>query len=163
MVKSGLIAAAVMLVVSVGITLLFPICSPCLAIFFGVGAGYLACVFDKPIDNSQSAKAGAIAGAIGGGGSVVGQLIGGVLNAVIVGPEQAADLLEQFGLEGPVGGPTYYLSAIGTPVCIGLLNVALMAGLGALGGILWWQMSGKNRSQAPEEGMVEGVSSEEWE
>jgi hypothetical protein len=146
MLKSGLIAGAVTFILALGFTLLSPLCVPCLALFLGLGAGYLAGVFDKPLDNGSSAKSGAGAGALGGVGAIIGQMVGALLNAVIVGPEKAAEMLEQLGL--PVATPGgfgsgYWIGVIGSGCCFGLLDVALMAGLGALGGLLWWQISGK--------------------
>ena len=148
MLKSGLIAGGVTFVLALGFTLLSPLCVPCLAFFLGLGAGYLAGVFDKPLDNGSSAKSGAGAGAIGGVGAIIGQMVGALLNAVIVGPERAARMLEQLGL--PMATPDsfgsgYWIGVIGSGCCFGLLDVALMAGLGALGGLLWWQISGKQQ------------------
>jgi LytS/YehU family sensor histidine kinase len=146
MLKSGLIAGGVTFVLALGFTLLSPLCVPCLAFFLGLGAGYLAGVFEKPLDNGSSAKSGAVAGAIGGVGAIIGQMVGALLNAVIVGPEKAVKLVEQLGI--PVATPNdfgaaYWVGIIGSGCCFGLLDVALMAGLGALGGLLWWQISGK--------------------
>ena len=148
MLKSGLIAGGVTFVLALGFTLLSPLCVPCLAFFLGLGAGYLAGVFEKPLDNGSSAKSGAVAGAIGGVGAIIGQMGGALLNAVIVGPEKAAKLVEQLGI--PVAtsndfGAAYWVGIIGSGCCFGLLDVALMAGLGALGGLLWWQISGKQQ------------------
>jgi hypothetical protein len=146
MLKSGLIAGAVTFVLALGFTLLSPLCVPCLALLLGLGAGFLAGVFDKPLDNSNAAKSGAGAGAIGGIGAIIGQMVGAVLNSIIVGPETAAALMEQLGLPAPDPnslGAGYWVGIVGSGCCFGLLDVALMAGLGALGGILWWQISGK--------------------
>ena len=143
MIKAGLILGAVMLVLGIGGSLISPICVPCLAVAAGIGAGYLAGVFDKPITSGGSAKVGAIAGAIGGVGALLGQIIGGILNAILVGPEGAMDMLEQFGLPIAYDPNLYYISFIGSGVCFGVLDIVLMAGLGALGGILWQQIAGK--------------------
>jgi hypothetical protein len=144
MLKSGLIVGAITTLIMLGTTLVLPLCTPCLAIFLGIAAGYLAGMFDKPLDNGSSAKKGAGAGGIGGIGSLVGVAIGQALNGLIVGPEGAANMLEQFGLQtssSPVG---YWFGVVGGAVCFGLLGVALMAGMGAVGGLLWWQVTGKN-------------------
>jgi hypothetical protein len=158
-VKSGVIIAAVMLVLSCGTVLLTPLCVPCIALLAGVGAGYLAGVFDKPGASGLAAQAGAGAGAIGGVGALLGHLIGGVTNSFIVGPEGAAQFLEQLGVTGvDLGDPTtYYISQIGGACCFGLVEVALMAGVGALGGMLWYQITGKNASAPPQPPM--GMSS----
>jgi len=146
MIKAGLILGAVMLVLGIGASLISPMCVPCLALAAGIGAGYLAGVYDKPRTSGNSAKVGAVAGTIGGAGALIGQLIGGILNATIVGPEGAAQLLRQLGLP-TVGDPTfYYLSFIGGALCFGVVDIVLMAAFGALGGILWQQFTGKSNS-----------------
>ena len=57
MTKSGLIFGAVTLLAA-GLTgvISLQICAPCLALFLGLGAGYLAGVFDKPADNNRAAR-----------------------------------------------------------------------------------------------------------
>ena len=151
MVKSGLIFAAVAGALATCTVLLSPLCVPCVALFLGLGTGYLSGVFDRPGENGLAAKAGAGAGAIGGLGSLIGHLLGGAINSVVAGPDATRDLLREFGLpssgDGFTGG--YYLGVFGGGFCLGVFEIALMAGLGALGGILWWQMTGKNQVSAP--------------
>lgn len=153
MLKSGLIFGAVALVL-VGITgaINFQLCAPCLALFMGAGAGYVAGMLDKPAGGTgASAKVGAAAGAIGGVGALFGHLGGGLVGALRIGPEramsQAAELARTLGLSVPltdVDPVSYYGSTLGFSCCFGLFEIALMAGLGALGGLLWYQMTGKN-------------------
>lgn len=76
-------------------------------------------------------------------GALIGGVLGGVGNAIIVGPAKTAAILRQFGLTSDSTSASYYLGVLGAPCCIGLFDVALMAGLGALGGLLWYQISGK--------------------
>jgi hypothetical protein len=155
MLRAGLIIAGVMLVLGAGVSLLSGFCVPCLALFAGLGAGYLGSLFEKPGDNSTAMKRGAGAGAIGGVGALLGQVIGAGLNALIVGPQAAADVMRSLGVDaGDVASnpAAYYGGAILGGCCLGLFNIALMAGLGVLGGILWWQLTGKNQggmSSAP--------------
>ena len=144
MIKAGLILGAVMLVLGVGGSLLSPLCVPCLAVMAGIGAGYLAGVFDKPLTSGDSAKVGAIAGAIGGAGALLGQIIGGILNALLVDPQNMMRMMEQFGFPATYDANFITISQIGGGVCFGLIDIVLMAGLGALGGILWQQIAGKN-------------------
>lgn len=146
MVKAGLILGAVMLVLGIGGSLISPICVPCLAMAAGIGAGYLAGVFDKPLTSGGSAKVGAIAGAIGGAGALLGQIIGSILNSIWVDPQNVIDMMEQFNLPAAYDPGMVRITQIGGGVCFGLLDVVLMAGLGALGGILWYQIAGKNNS-----------------
>jgi hypothetical protein len=42
-----------------------------------------------------------------------------------------------------------WVGQLGSAVCGGLLNAVLMAGMGAAGGALWWQIQGKNRPIEP--------------
>ncbi len=146
MLKAGLIVGAVMLVLGITFGFLFPLCVACLAIFAGVGAGYLAGVFDKPADQGSAAKSGASAGAIGGAGALIGQVIGGVASAAIQGPQAGAEIMRQLGV--PVDTPTagagtagFYIGAFLSTCCFGLVSLALMAGLGALGGFIWYRMT----------------------
>ncbi len=144
MIKAGLILGAVMLVLGIGGSLISPICVPCLALVAGIAAGYLACIFDKPLTSGGAAKAGAIAGAIGGAGALLGQIIGSILNSIWVDPQTVIDLMEQLGLPAAYDPGMVRITQIGGGVCFGLLDIVLMAGLGALGGILWQQIAGKN-------------------
>jgi len=149
MLKSGLIFGAIAFILGTGITLLSPLCAPCLAIFLGLAAGGSAGVFDKPLSLGACAKKGALSGALSGIGAFLGQMTGAAGNALIVGPQGAQQFLRQFGMEMPTRGNTdvfYYFSVFSSGCCIGLLDVALMASLGALGGLLWWQISGQKRT-----------------
>jgi hypothetical protein len=152
MLKSGLIVGGVSFIGALIATIFTPLCAPCVAVFTGIVAGYLAGLFDKPADQGSAAKLGASSGAIAGVGALIGTMIAAAINTVIVGPEGAAALSQQLGL--PAGDPetaatAYYVSAIALPCCIGLFNIALMAGLGALGGILWLQTGGKKPAGTP--------------
>lgn len=151
MVRSGLILGVVMLLVGGVLAFLFPLCVPCLALVVGAGAGYLAGMWDKPLNNSLSIQRGAGAGAIAGVGALLGHVFGGLGAAALIGPEGSLEMLRQFGFdmgsaESVSGNPAiFYASATLTGCCFGLFEVALMAALGAVGGILWWNMTGKNQ------------------
>jgi hypothetical protein len=148
MIKAGIIAAIIALILAIGGSLLLALCVPCISIFIGVGAGYLACHYEPSGDSGSAAKTGAIAGAIGGIGALIGQATGAIINGVLVGPEAAMDFGRQLGLDVPMGGDMtagYWVGIIGTGCCMGILDLLLMAGLGAVGGLLWWQITGKSR------------------
>jgi len=138
-----------MLIVGGILAFLFPLCVPCLALVAGAGAGYLAGMWDKPLNNSLSIQRGAGAGAIAGLGALFGHIFGGLGAAAFIGPEGSMEMLRQFGFDlgttGDVSPVMFYVSAGFTGCCFGLFEVALMAALGALGGILWWNMTGKNQ------------------
>lgn len=145
MTKVGLITAGVMFILSIGITLLSPLCLPCIAIIAGLVAGYLAGVVDHPPARSMVTGPGALSGLFAGLGMLLGQMAGSALNTAIVGPQGATEMLKQLGV--PTGAGTeagYYGGVLASVCCIGLLNIGLAAGLGALGSLLWWEITGKN-------------------
>ena len=149
--KSALIFALVAFVLIVGVSLISPLCTPCLAILVGAVAGYLAGVFDKPITKPAAVKGGALAGLLAGIGAFLGQIVGSIINGATVGPEGAADLLRQLGLS--TGGTdmtlTYWVTMVVSTLCFGLLNLGIMAGLGALGGMLWNSFNNKTVTPPP--------------
>ena len=147
MLKSGLIVGVIAFIVSIAAGLLTPLCVPCAALFLGVIAGYLAGFLGKPADNGASAKSGALAGSIGGIGAMLGQIVASVVNSLLLGPAGAARLATRLGLpstNSAAFGSGYWVSVIGTTACFSILDILFMAALGALGGVIWWQISGKN-------------------
>jgi hypothetical protein len=149
MIKSSLIFGIIAFVLGAGFTLLSPICVPCVAIFLGLGAGAVAGFFDKPPNSNASVKTGALSGVFSGIGAILGQLVGAGVNAAIVGPQEAQQIMNQFGLTLPTSGnfgAGYYFGVFGSACCVGLFDVLIMAGLGAVGGLLWWQISGQRRA-----------------
>lgn len=145
MVKAGLITGAVMLVLALGSALISPFCTPCVALFVGLGAGFLAALFDKPFVQSDAFKKGAVAGAIAGGLGMVGQFIAGIINASTVDPEMLNSL---FG-SNMVNDQTLWLAQLGGAFCVGLFNVLLMAGLGVGGAAIWFAINNKNQVTPP--------------
>ncbi|MBN1640601.1 MAG: hypothetical protein JXA09_05135 [Anaerolineae bacterium] len=147
MIKAGLIGLLAGGVLGIGITLFLPYCTPCAAVVIGLGVGFLASLWDKPPDGSSSAALGAKGGAIAGVGHLAGQILGMLINALVVGPEKAAETLNQLGLDTASLTPRmYWLTQIVVNTTCGLTNIAIAAGLGALGGLLWYQTVGKNRA-----------------
>ncbi len=145
MYRSGLIVGGLALIVAAGATLISPVCAPCVAIFLGLAAGYLASVFDKPATSASTSKAGAISGAIAGAGAILGQILGAVINSTIVGPQNLQAIYEKLGVptSGMNIGQTYWIGMVGGTVCFSVLDVLVMAGFGAVGGLLWWRTTGK--------------------
>ncbi len=155
MTRAGLIGAVVMLLLALGLSFVFGAAVPCCAIVVGLGAGYLAAMWEKPSASGVATKRGALTGAIAGIGAVVGQSLGGLGSAAWTGPEAAsqaaAGILQSFGINpatSAVDPTAFYASAFGTGCCIGLFSLVLMAGLGALGGVIWWQTAGKSQGGA---------------
>lgn len=143
MLKAGLIGAAVGFVLAIITTVIFPLCNPCIALLIGAGFGVLAAVWERPASQAASAAAGAKAGAIAAAGLLVGEVIGAVINGIIVGPEGAAELARQFGLPTRLSPRAYWAYNLAGNCLCGLFNLALGAGLGALGGLLWFQARGQ--------------------
>lgn len=146
MLKSGLIVgAALFLLVLISASVVSPLCALCFPVFAGLGAGYLAGYFDKPAPEG-ALRRGALAGAISGGIAIFGQFVAALINAfVLQNPQFNPGQL--FG--GQAIDPTViWLAQLGGAMCIGLLNVALMAGFGALGGLLWKNSAAKQSEAA---------------
>lgn len=151
MTRAGLIGAGVIFVLALGLSFVSGLIVPCCAIIVGLGAGYLAGMWERPSESGLATRRGAFAGAIAGVGAIIGQPLGALANAALLGPEASAAMVEQLGLD--VGGAAvdpvmFYASAFGSGCCFGLFSLVLMAGLGALGGIIWWQTTGKNQGGA---------------
>lgn len=146
MLKSGLIVGAVLsLLVLFSASVVSPLCALCFPVFAGLGAGYLAGYFEKPAPENALQR-GALSGAISGGIAIFAQFVAALINAfVLQNPQFNPGQL--FG--GQAIDPTViWLAQLGGAACIGLLNVALMAGFGALGGLLWKNSAAKQSDVA---------------
>jgi len=148
MLKAGLIGAGVGFVLALGAALITPFCNPCVALLLGLGVGVLAAVWERPATSGAGAGEGAKAGAIAAVGGLLGQMVGAVANGLMVGPEGAAQLYRQLNIDVPLDAQTYWIYNIGGNCLCSAFNVALGAGLGALGGLLWYQVKGKNQPPA---------------
>jgi hypothetical protein len=85
-------------------------------------------------------------------GALLVQVISGAYSAFTIGPEAAAEMLRQLGWDvggAPIDPTVYYAGALGFSCCAGLLAVAVLAGLGALGGAIWYQSKGKAPLSTP--------------
>lgn len=143
MVKSGLVMGAVMLVLALAAgAIITPLCTPCIAIFIGLGAGYLAGVFDKPALQSDAFRKGAVAGTIAGIFGIIGQVIAALVNATLL-PQFLGRAFHQPNLTPQV----VLLGQLGTAFCVGLFNILLLAGLGVGGAAFWYAI--QNRTQTP--------------
>ena len=149
MLKAGLIGAGVGFVLALIAVLVTPFCNPCVALLLGLGVGVLAAVWERPVTSGAGAGQGAKAGAIAAAGGLLGQMIGAVANGLVVGPERVAEVYRQLNIQVPaMTQQTYWVYNVGGNCLCGAFNVALGAGLGALGGLLWYQIKGKNQPPA---------------
>jgi hypothetical protein len=147
MLKAGLIGAGVGFVLALIAAVITPCCNPCAALLLGLGVGVLAAVWERPATSGASAGEGAKAGAIATVGGLVGQMVGAVANGLIVGPEAIADVFRQLDIPMPTVEEYWLYNLSGNCLCA-VVNVALGAALGALGGMLWYQISGQNQAPA---------------
>ena len=154
MLKAGLIGAGVGFVLAIIAALITPFCNPCVALLLGLGVGVLAAVWEQPVTSGASAGEGAKGGAIAAVGNLVGQMIGAVANGLIVGPRGVAEIYRQFDIQIPLTPQYYWILNLGGNCLCAVVNVALGAALGAVGGLLWYQITGKSQ---PPAGPFEGA------
>jgi len=149
MVKSSVIVGIITFILILISGLLSAVCclvGPVVAVVLGLAAGYLWAYFEKPADSEKAAVRGAMAGAIAGGVALVAELIGQTISQFIVGANQAC--IPGFCSEASapinsVGTSVYYV--FNSCFC-GLMLLPIMAGLGAVGAVLWVRISNKKKT-----------------
>ena len=124
------------------------ICVPCIALVLGAAVGYLACRLERPADQNGATRLGATAGGLAGAGTLVGNVVGGAIGAYLLGPAGAQNLTESIarslGITVPqsaISPVSYYASALGTSACCGVVEIFIMALLGALAGMIWFRQT----------------------
>jgi hypothetical protein len=128
----------VMVLVAAVLGYLLPWAVPCVALLAGVLAGYLGARALQPATIGLAARTGTGAGALAGLGALLGHVFSGVAAISLAGPIPAAALIERFGPSVDATSPaSYYATALAFACCAGLVEVVLMAALGAVGGIVW--------------------------
>jgi hypothetical protein len=155
MAKSSVIIAPITLIF-VGITALVNnyccLCSPLAAVILGLIAGGLCVYFEKPADAEKAAARGAIAGTIAGLAALVGQTIGGTIILLIVGAGKTPvaclpGLCELASAQ--TSQASWVISSFFSSCFCGLMLLPIMAGLGALGGMLWFRYGKKMKNKTP--------------
>ncbi|MBN2086647.1 MAG: hypothetical protein JW748_15635 [Anaerolineales bacterium] len=152
MVKSSAIVGVVTFFLVLISGLLYNICclvSPLLAVVLGLAAGFLCSVFEKPVDAEKAAVRGGIAGAITGAVALIAETIGATIAQYIGyqgGNVQAC--LPGLCEEGaaPVAMTNAMLGAVFNSCFCGLILLAVMAGLGAAGAVVWMKTSAKKKT-----------------
>lgn len=153
--KSGLIFGVISFLANLGIGALLAICSPLCGIIWGAGAGILSIVWSGQDDiRGAPAKSGAIAGGIAGIGAVLGLFIGMIFQFTFLGGQQMASqvsqqITDQFGLPYMAVEMVPFWQWTGffiSSCCIGLFNVLIMAGAGAVAAHLYGSNQGKIQS-----------------
>lgn len=150
--RSGLLFGVFAFFSSLGLGVLFAFCAPFCGIVWGIGAGIAAVAWsDDPSGPASPAREGAIAGAIAGVGGLLGVMIGMFALFALMGGQQAAfeatrDLYDQFGLDMPVteiNSSLQWFSVSLAGCCLGLLNVAVLAGTGAISAAIYGSRRGE--------------------
>ncbi|MGB7539053.1 MAG: hypothetical protein WBM17_10970 [Anaerolineales bacterium] len=151
MVKSSLIVGVITFILVIIGGLLSSVCclaSPVLGILLGLAAGFLCAVFEKPAESEKAAVRGAIAGAIAGGVGLVAQFIGQMIGQLILGGNVACIPGMCSESAAPISQTSVTLFAVFNSCFSGLILLAIMAGLGAVGGVLWLKTKPRPKSPA---------------
>lgn len=139
MVKSGLIFGVVMflMVLGVAVSITAPICACFFPLLIGVGAGYLAGVFDTPAGDVDVSERGRGAGAIAGGIAVFAYLLFGAINTFLLSRQPSV-----LGMD--VSNPLNLLAMeLGIFFIVGLVNLGLTALAGVWGCQIWYKTARK--------------------
>ena len=155
-IRSGLLFGFFAFFSNLGLGILLAICTPFCGIVWGVGAGIAAVAWRDESDRvSSPARDGAVAGAIAGAGALIGLIIGLVLQFTVLGGQEAATQLssefyEQFGLDIPASAFDSSMQWVGLVIsgcCLGLINVAVLAGAGAASAAIFASRRGERPAQ----------------
>ena len=142
MIRAGFLGAIAGLIYITSLTLLSPFCTLCLTPLLGISVGYLAAHIDKPARSETSLSRGGIAGGITGIGVLVGQMLATIVNGILITNSESLPIfVRQMGLSQLfITDPDEYWQAIITTSSFcSLINLVLIAGLGALGSLIWFQ------------------------
>lgn len=142
MIKSGLIGAGIGFIYLMSLSLVSPFCTFCLVPFLGVGVGFVVGWFDQPQSTQSSLKKGAGAGVITGVGAVSGQVLAAVVNGILVTNfDQLPTIVAEFGFSEQMisDSADYWLTTLVITTLCSTVNFIVMAGLGALGSLLYFR------------------------
>jgi MFS family permease len=148
MIKAGLIGAVIGFIYIMSLTLFSPFCTLCLTPFLGISVGYIAGGFDKPLRAGASLRRGGIAGGITSVGVIVGQILATVVNGILVtNSDKLPIMMREMGLSQFIitNSNEYWQATITVNSFCGIFNLALIVGLGAMGGMIWFQRHNKRK------------------
>ncbi len=146
MIKSGLIFGVGMFVfVLLVSSIASPLCALCIGVLMGLGAGYVAGVFDKPQLSSEATKKGAVAGAITGVMAVLANMIAAALVGSLYQSHQSMYVSLCPNTQLPDPG-TFWVIELGLGLCTALVNVILTTGLGIAGSAIWFSTNGHKQN-----------------
>lgn len=142
MIKAGLIGAVLSFILVMSLSLLSPFCTLCLTPLLGVAVGYLAGWFDTPSEPTRSLSRGGLAGGLAGVGALGGQMLATVVNGILItNSEELPAMLAELGLSQFLITDTseYWQATLTVSAFCSAFNLVIIAGLGALGGLIWFR------------------------
>lgn len=142
MIRAGLVGAGIGFIYVMSLTLLSPLCTLCLTPLLGLAVGYLTGWFDKPHRAEVAVSKGTIAGGIASIGVVLGQMTAAMVNGILVtNSDQLPILMKEFGLSETIlaNSSDYWQTTLVFNSLCSVFNLALLVGLGAVGGVIWVQ------------------------
>ena len=140
MIKAGLVGALASFVYVMSLTLVSPFCTVCITPPLGIGVGYLANRFDKPIKLTSSLSVGAVAGGIAGIAALVAQMLATVVNGILVTNWSGLPaMVRAWGLVQFPRAPEYWQTTLLTNSFCSVVNLVIIVALGMLGGMMWFQ------------------------
>ncbi len=141
MLKAGFIGAIIGFIYVASLNLLSPFCTLCVTPLLGLGVGYLAGWFDNPPTLEVSFRNGSIAGGITGSAVICGQMTATLANAILLtNLKEWPTLMTQMGLPAiPIND--YWQATLVTNSFCSIFNMLTIVGLGAVGGVSWFQSS----------------------
>ena len=146
MFKVGFSGAVLGFIYVMSLTFFSPFCTLCFTPLLGVGVGYLAAKIDQVQKVETGASRGGGAGAISSVGVILGQIIATLVNGVLItNLENLPAFMQELGLPSTLApNPDEYWQGtlLASSVC-GTLNLMVIVGLAALGGMLWVQRQGQ--------------------
>jgi hypothetical protein len=137
-VRFGLIAGLIGLVVNLCASTPTACLGPFVALIVGAAAGYFTLQAEPPTEGS-AARLGASSGVIAGLLILVSHLIAAAVGPAVMLATQTQPFPYSFRLPQPGNGgemAMYWIGAIGTGLCMGVLSLGCAAGGGALAGSL---------------------------
>lgn len=144
MIKAGLLGAIIGFIYVMSITLVSPFCTLCITPLLGISVGYIASRIDRPLKLEASLSSGGIAGGMTGCGALFGQMLAAIVNGILVTNwRELPNFIRELGLTQFPNSGEYWQTTLSANSFCGLLNLALIAGLGTVGGLIWFQRQHK--------------------
>ncbi len=152
--RSGFAMGILAFMANIGLGAFLAICTPFCGVIWGAAAGFLSIYWASgEIDEESPARTGAIAGGIAGLGAVLGLAVGLVLQFAALGSQETmvaiiTDLYPEIvgaGLNSDLLTLWQWIALGFTGCCLGLINVVVMGGAGAITANIY--SASKNKAQ----------------